>query len=238
MAWLELHTVLVRHRKTKKLARDLGILPVYAVGHLIILWSNVLELAEDGNITKWSIEDIADYAEWIDDAQTFYNAMVNGTDGWIDEHDGKRMIHDWWDYTGRYLKAKYKTSDPNKLHQIEAMYKDADGLQSVCSSPTYLPNLPNLPNNNVHFEELWAKYPNRVGKKMAKRSYQASVKRADDKEKIETALKNYVGSKKVREGFVQNGSTWFANWQDWVVLPDAKGAESWMDECIKTQERK
>ena len=45
----------------------------------------VLELAEDGDITKWSIEDVAEYAEWENEPQEFYKALLNGKDGWIDE---------------------------------------------------------------------------------------------------------------------------------------------------------
>jgi len=92
------------------------------VGHLTTLWANVLELAEDGDITKWSVEDIADYAGWEDDPKWFYTALLNDKDGWLDEKDGKRLIHDWWEYAGRYLKAKYKTHNPNKLTYIETLY--------------------------------------------------------------------------------------------------------------------
>ena len=36
------------------------------------------------------------------------------------DKDGK--IHDWWDYAGRYLTAKYKTSNPEYLKKIEKIY--------------------------------------------------------------------------------------------------------------------
>lgn len=76
---------------------------------------------------------------------------------------------------------------------------------------------------NAHFEEVWLKYPKRVGKKEALRHYKASVKTEKDALDINTALKNYIGSKRVGGGYIQNGSTWFNNWRDWITMP--KGEE-------------
>ena len=73
--------------------------------------------------------------------------------------------------------------------------------------------------DNVHFESLWLKYPNRQGKKEAERHYLASVLTDQDKADIEKALSNYLQCKTVKEGFIKNGSTWFNNWRDWVQNP-------------------
>lgn len=66
------------------------------------------------------------------------------------------------------------------------------------------------------FEAIWEKYPNRVKKKAALRSFTASVKTPEDLDRINAALHNYLQSETFKKGFVQNGSTWFANWEDWV----------------------
>jgi hypothetical protein len=66
------------------------------------------------------------------------------------------------------------------------------------------------------FETVWQKYPRRIGKKAAERAFKATVATTKDFEDIQTALRNYVGSKAVREGYVQHGSTWFNNWRDWI----------------------
>jgi len=66
------------------------------------------------------------------------------------------------------------------------------------------------------FEDIWNKYPNKDGKKNAQRSFSSSVKTDKDWEDIQTALKNYLGSERVKKGYVKNGSTWFNNWKDWV----------------------
>lgn len=69
---------------------------------------------------------------------------------------------------------------------------------------------------NAHFDQIWAKYPKRVGRKAAQRHYLASVKTDKDRADIETALKNYLASERVSKNYIQNGSTWFNGWHDWV----------------------
>jgi hypothetical protein len=66
------------------------------------------------------------------------------------------------------------------------------------------------------FESIWLKYPRRVGRKMAEKHFEASVKTKKDFEDLSKALANYLSSKRVAEGFVQNGATWFNNWRDWI----------------------
>lgn len=73
------------------------------------------------------------------------------------------------------------------------------------------------------FEEIWKEYPNKVGKKAAMKHFKASVMNFPmDFENIKKALANYVKSEVVRNGFIQHGSTWFNNWQDWVEYKDPK----------------
>lgn len=73
------------------------------------------------------------------------------------------------------------------------------------------------------FEQVWAKYPVKDGRKEAERLFNATVGNADDLVRIQKALNNYLRSPKVKGGFIKNGSNWFANWQDWV---DYKGEQN------------
>jgi hypothetical protein len=72
----------------------------------------------------------------------------------------------------------------------------------------------------INFEDIWKKYPLRVGRKLAERYFKSSVKTDKDFEDINKALKNYLKSKRVQDGFVQDGKTWFNNWKDWVDFSD------------------
>lgn len=66
------------------------------------------------------------------------------------------------------------------------------------------------------FESLWTKYPNKDGKKQAQRHFKNTVKNQEDYINISKAIENYLGSERVKKGFIKNGSTWFNNWQDWL----------------------
>lgn len=71
----------------------------------------------------------------------------------------------------------------------------------------------------MDFESIWARYPNRKGKKEAARHFNASVKTEADMDDIEAALENYKDEIE-RNGtalkYVQNGKTWFNNWRDYI----------------------
>jgi hypothetical protein len=66
------------------------------------------------------------------------------------------------------------------------------------------------------FESIYSKYPKRIGRKQAERHFIASVKTEQDYIDIQKALTNYINSGTVAKGFIQNASTWFNNWRDWI----------------------
>lgn len=71
----------------------------------------------------------------------------------------------------------------------------------------------------LSFESLWEEYPNKIGRKQAERYFVSSVKTEEDYSNIKKALNNYKISKRVKEGYIQNGNTWFNNWRDWIITP-------------------
>lgn len=142
MAWIESHTALVRHRKLKELAREMRLKPVYVMGHLHALWHTALEQQEDGDLSSWSDELIAEASEFTGDAPQYVRLLQKHR--WL---DGK-LIHDWLDYAGLYLKNKYRTSNRKKLDSIWKTHsRTLDGLktdfsQTKVAPPTYQPTNP------------------------------------------------------------------------------------------------
>jgi len=67
-----------------------------------------------------------------------------------------------------------------------------------------------------NFESIWNLYPRKIGKKKAEIHFKKSVKTNDHVKKIKIALENYTKSKSFKDGYIQNGSTWFNNWEDWI----------------------
>jgi DNA-binding transcriptional ArsR family regulator len=77
-------------------------------------------------------------------------------------------------------------------------------------------------SKNGYFEQIWKKYPSRAGKKAAFKHFQRTVKTKEDWDNINKALDNYLSSRRVNQGYIQNGSTWFNQWEDWI---------NWIDEA-------
>jgi hypothetical protein len=88
-----------------------------------------------------------------------------------------------------------------------------------CQASNTYKNVKNEKNEIIRafsFSDIWKLYPERIGKKAAEKHFKVSVKTQEDWNNINLALQNYLKSEKVSKGFIQNGSTWFNNWTDWI----------------------
>lgn len=223
MAWIESHTVLLRHRKLVSFAIELGIKPVHAVGLLTVLWHAVLEQQEDGDLTGWSDTFISTSAQWEGDPVKFCTALRSN--GWLDG----AIIHDWLDYSGRFLHSKYHTSNPKKWLKIRRKHKAY--LKSTFRrtlGPNNLPNLtiPNLPTTSLveteGFYEKWnAKMPWKV-KRTGSRDSSLGVRLKDkDFEKYFDILldkilaSDFLMGKKPSKGHANFKATF-----DWIIKND------------------
>ena len=225
MAWIESHSVLIEHRKVREAANLLGIEPVHFLGHLHCLWHKVIELREDGDITSWSVDDISYYARWKGDVNIFYDALKNR---FIDEKNEKKLIHDWFDYAGKYLYAKYHQNNPKLLKQIKKMYqkkgyKIGYPKGSPKGSPKfYLPNQPNQPNqpSPQDFERFWEAYPKKKSKGQAEKAWQ---KISLSEQLLETIL-SVIEIAKTSEDWQKENGKYIPYPATWL---NAKG---WLDE--------
>ena len=124
---------------------------------------------------------------------------------YIEVQNGQISVRKWDKLQSEYLKRKergdYKNVKVYPMVSANIALEERRGDENI-----YKPN----------FDSIWEKYPRRVGKKKSQRFFDASVKTPEDMVRIETALSNYKKCKRVADGFIQDGSTWFNNWQDWV----------------------
>jgi len=175
MPWIESHTTLKRSRKVRRSAAALRIKAVYFLGHLHGLWHDALELQPDGDLSDWTDEEIAAACDYGGDAPTFVRLLQNF--GWLD----KKMIHDWLDYTGRYLESKYRTSKPQLLVEIWQKHGRVWGGAVSLSknnlptnpptNPTVPPATPGLSLQGEPFDRFWAAYPKHRAKQAARKAW-------------------------------------------------------------------
>jgi hypothetical protein len=99
MAWIESHQELGRHPKTRKLARALNISRPAVVGHLHYLWWWALDFAQDGDLSRYDADELAEATLWDGDPDAFIEALMEA--GFIDH--ATRHLHDWNDYAGKLL---------------------------------------------------------------------------------------------------------------------------------------
>ena len=139
----------------------------------------------------------------------------------------------------RYLKRfeneqqlTQQSSSTNRLITILNWYKYQEGEQQKDNRKTTERQQKDTPKNVKNgnneknkdkrlfsFDEIYLKYPKRIGRKAAERHFNTSVKTQEDWDRINLALNNYLKSKEVKGGYIQNASTWFNNWGDWVEKP-------------------
>jgi hypothetical protein len=151
------------HMKTKRLKRLLG-LPLYrVVGLLETLWLLCVDCADEGNVGKFSDEEIADYLEW-DGPQSPSDLVRALTDsGWLDaDAEHRLVVHDWADHAPEFLKERVR-----KRHAREAKRRkqttyddstrdsggtkpDSGGTKPDASGPTrdQPPLVPSIPNQS------------------------------------------------------------------------------------------
>ncbi|WP_145333306.1 hypothetical protein [Paenibacillus xylanexedens] len=124
MAWLESHQTLGRHRKTKRLARKLGVSVPEVIGHLHLLWWWAMDNLPDGCLSELEPEDVADEMMWTGDAQLLLDKMIEVN--FIDVIDGKLYIHDWHDYIGKLVEKRKNDADRKRKSRGKPKGNPAD----------------------------------------------------------------------------------------------------------------
>jgi len=160
--------------KFKRLQRRLGIGVAQLVGHLELLWIATAKNAPEGDIGRFSNEDIAIACHWENDPDLFVNAMVEC--GWLDASDEWRLVvHDWAQHAptwvGGNLKrhgrdfrhpcaqaAKEVTKQPTSEVAIAACYLQPPSLPSQAKPNQASPSSPQSPpSDGTDWMEVWSR---------------------------------------------------------------------------------
>ena len=156
MAWIESHQTLGNHPKTRKAARLLNTTVPAVVGHLHLLWWWALDYAQDGDISGFADADLADVAQWKKDPATFVAGLLGAgltadRPGFLERtEDGRLLIHDWWEYSGRLLDRRRRDAERKQDIRQTSSGRPADVLRTSNGRRTDgVRTVPNQPNRTV-----------------------------------------------------------------------------------------
>ena len=136
--WRKLFSTFENDRKIRKLSAKLGIPYPYAAGLISVLWAWALSHAEDGDLTKFDVDEIEYGAQWPGDEGVFMEACVSVR--LIDRfEDGRLLIHSWMKYGGSYAERKRKQLERQRKktqqEYPEATDNDSELSENVQDSP-------------------------------------------------------------------------------------------------------
>lgn len=155
--WIQVYSNLTTHRKTGRLADELGLAnsfvspDVVAVGILISLWTWAVQNASNGDLSGCSPRAIAEACRWKKKPDLLIDALKAA--GWL---DADNKLHDWEEYAG--LLMEQEDSRKAKTRERVQRYRDKKKTEcndsvtvtsNDCNAPT-IPDitLPNITNNN------------------------------------------------------------------------------------------
>jgi len=156
MAWLKIDAGLYDNPKTIALAHDLRQDINRTVSLLLRFWLKSLVFSPSGDITDLRADVAADMLSVpFPFYRRFHKSMMSN--GFLDVRNNRILIHDWLDYTGRYLKDSLFKRSPEKWEEVLRLHgQSADCPQTVggqsaeCQRPDEM-RLEN--NNNIKSEE-------------------------------------------------------------------------------------
>jgi len=168
VAWIESHQSLARHRKLLRLAGELGIDRVKAIGHLHLLWWWALDNADaDGDLGPVTASEVAQAAEWpVRKAPQLLAALE--ASGFVDRNGDDLSLHGWYEYAGKLAEKReanrqrarrwYEERHPSvaqataeSTSNLRADYDDSAGLEERREEESTQPeNPPRVPRAPTH----------------------------------------------------------------------------------------
>lgn len=133
MAWIESNKELAIHPKTKRAAKLLGVSIPTMLGHLHLLWYWCMDYAQDGDLTDFEADEIADACMWEGEPDDLINALVNcgpgKRKGFLEKDDDALLVHDWMDYAGKFMEQVQQQKERSKRKR--ELYGDEQLTHSV-----------------------------------------------------------------------------------------------------------
>ena len=96
----------ISHPKFKTLQRILGLPQFSVVGLLESVWMLASQFTDDGDITRFTAQEICDYAGFDGEARALISKMIESK--WLDNVDGRLCVHDFFDHAPAFIYERNK----------------------------------------------------------------------------------------------------------------------------------
>lgn len=223
MAWIESHQELAAHPKTKRLARLLDVHIAQAIGHLHLLWWWALAYAEDGDLSIFDPDEVADACQWEGDPELLIDALGacgrGGGEGFVTDD---LQLHDWHSYAGKLVEKRKQDAERKRRSRATSpdVPKTSNGRPADVAGNSTVPNLnpsslPAEDDGGNGFEDFWNHYPRRDGKRVGKNKalWQWERLKPPEREAAMVGVRNYASS-----GWrPKDAERWLRDrcWDDW-----------------------
>ena len=150
--WIESHVELARHPKVLRLCARLNKPLPETIGYLHLLWWWTATYRIAGDLTGVSPWEISTAAGWQGEANLFVNALVS--ERWLDRKGKKLIVHDWYDYCGKLIRARLDRAGQKQelLSPARELLRPEKGStnktqQTTQTTPT-IPTIPTIPTSS------------------------------------------------------------------------------------------
>lgn len=222
--------------KFKRLQRKLGETRRGVIGLLESMWIEVARNCPEGDIGRFTDEEIAIMVDWSGDPEVLVKSLVECR--WLDRCAERRLVvHDWDDHCPRYVKgglarqgkvvAKASTSEVEPIGTTlddQADTSEHDGMEHASTYSSQAK--PSQANSNMSasrgqydedFEKFWNAFPKtrRTKKQEAFRKWKQALRLADA-DTLTRRAAEYAMSPKGRSEYAVMPSVWLNSgmWQD------------------------
>lgn len=131
-----------------------GISVPAAVGYLHFLWWWALDFAQDGDLSNYTDEDIADAMCWDEGSPDMLTKALCEA-GFLDKGNDGYHIHDWYGYAGKLIERR--EADRERKRNAQTFRRKSDGkpqeatgniTDSIRNRTLTVPN-PTVPNQSI-----------------------------------------------------------------------------------------
>ncbi|KLU61866.1 replication initiation and membrane attachment [Peptococcaceae bacterium CEB3] len=144
MAWIKSNEEIATHPKVRRAARLLNVSVPTMIGHLHIFWWWCLKYAQDGDLTRYEWQDIAEGAGWEGDPDLFLKALTEcgygGSHGFVERTENGLLVHDWMEYAGKLIDNRQANAERMRKARGKGVQRtcDAQGehVQLMCDART------------------------------------------------------------------------------------------------------